>query len=78
MGDSIATALKILEQNQLHRLPVLDQDDRLIGLLSLADVAREAKREHARGTKEVTDSRMGEVLEAISVPRSPRDVAAAA
>jgi len=76
--DSIATALKILEQNQLHRLLVLDQDQRLMGLLSLADVAREAQREHARPTKEVTDAQVAEVLEAISAPRSPRDVAAAA
>ena len=76
--DSIATALKILEQNQLHRLLVLDQDQRLMGLLSLADVAREAQREHARPTKEVTDTQVAEVLEGISAPRSPRDVAAAA
>jgi CBS domain-containing protein len=76
--DSIATALKVLEQNQVHRLPVLDQDDHLVGMLSLADIAREAEREHARATKEVTDTRVAEVLEAISAPRSPRAVAAAA
>jgi CBS domain-containing protein len=76
--DSIATALKILQQNQLHRLPVVDQDGRLIGLLSLADVAREAEREHGRAKKEVTDTRVAEVLEAISAPRSARDVVAAA
>ena len=76
--DSLRTAMKILEQNQVHRLPVLDHNDRLIGLLSLADVAREAAREHARGTKEVSDAQVAEVLEAISSPRGPREVAAAA
>jgi len=76
--DSIGTALKILEQNQLHRLPVLDQNDHLIGMLSLADAAREAAREHGRSAKEVTDTQIGEVLEAISAPRSSHEVAVAA
>src|SRR5262249_715851 len=56
--DSIAAALKVLEQNQIRRLLVLDQDQRLMGLLSLADVAREAQREHAQPRKEVTDTQV--------------------
>jgi CBS domain-containing protein len=76
--DSLGTALKILEQNQLRRLPVLDQNDRLIGMLSLADAAREAAHERGRTAKEVTDTQIGEVLEAVSAPRSPREVAIAA
>lgn len=75
--DSIGAALKILEQHQLHRLPVLDQNESLIGLLSIADVAREAAREHRREKKEVTDVEVGEVVEAISAPHPPREVAAA-
>jgi CBS-domain-containing membrane protein len=78
MTDSIGTALKVLEQNQIHRLPVLDQNDHLIGVLSLADIAREAQREHVGATKEVSDMQVAEALEAISARRSPRDVAAAA
>ena len=76
--DSIGAALKILEQNQLHRLPVLDQNDHLIGMLSLADAAREAAREHGRAAKEVTDTQIGEAVEAISAPRSPHEIAVAA
>jgi CBS-domain-containing membrane protein len=75
--DSIGAALKVLEGNQLHRLPVLDENECLVGLLSVADLAREAAREHKRGTKEVTDVDVGEVVEAISVPRPTREVAAA-
>jgi predicted transcriptional regulator len=78
MTDSIAAALKILEQNQIHRLLVLDHDDCLMGLLSLADIAREAKREHGGTTNEVSDAEVGQVVEAISAPRSPGDVACAA
>jgi CBS-domain-containing membrane protein len=76
--DSIGAALKVLEGNQLHRLPVLDEDECLVGVLSVADLAREAAREHQRGTKEVTDVDISEVVEAISAPRPPREVAATA
>jgi CBS-domain-containing membrane protein len=75
--DSIGAAMKILAQNQLHRLPIVDKDDHLVGLLSLADIAREADREHDRATKkEVSDVEVSEVVEAISAPRSARAVAA--
>jgi Mg/Co/Ni transporter MgtE len=74
----MGTALKIMEQKQLHRLPVVDRDDHLIGMLSLADAAREAMREHDRARKEMTDTQIGAVLEAISMPRSSREVAVAA
>jgi CBS domain-containing protein len=76
--DSVATALKVLEQNQLHRLPILDQNDHLVGMLSLADTAREAAREHGRSAKEVTDAQIGEVVEGICAPRSSHEVVAAA
>jgi hypothetical protein len=78
MTDSITTALKILEQNQIHRLLVLDQDDTLMGLLSLADIAREAKREHGGTMNEVSGAEVGRVVEAISAPRLHGDVARAA
>jgi CBS-domain-containing membrane protein len=76
--DSTRTALKILEQNQLHRLPVLDKEDHLVGILALADVAREAQREHSQEAPDVSDTQVAEVVEAISAPRAPHEVAAAA
>ena len=75
--DSIAEALNILQTQQVRRLPVVDNGDHLIGMLSLADAAREAVREHGRKEREVTDTRIGEVLEGICVPRGPHGVAVA-
>jgi CBS domain-containing protein len=75
--DSIAEALNILRMHQVRRLPVVDNGDQLVGMLSLADAAREAAREHGRKGREVTDTRIGEVLEAISMPRGPHGVAVA-
>ncbi|HXJ34052.1 MAG TPA: CBS domain-containing protein [Candidatus Eisenbacteria bacterium] len=76
--DSIDTAVRMLEENQVHRLPVLDQADHLIGLLSLADIAGEAAREHAQGRKDVTDAQIAEALEAITQPRQPGALATTA
>lgn len=39
-SDSVGRAEAIMESNQIRRLPVLDGEDRLVGILSLADIAR--------------------------------------
>jgi CBS domain-containing protein len=71
-NDPVSLALKILQTRQLHRLPVVTGDGELIGMLSLADVAREARREHASSKREVADGQIAEAVEAITLPRSPR------
>jgi CBS domain-containing protein len=48
-------ALELMAQNQVRRLPVLDQDGRLAGIVAQADVARHA-----------SDKQTGEVVEEIS------------
>jgi len=48
-------ALEVMAQNQVRRLPVLDQDGRLAGIVARADVARHA-----------SDKQTGEVVEEIS------------
>lgn len=70
--------LDVLRTTQVRRLPVLDANGHLIGVLSFADVAREADREHGRRNAEVKDVDIAQTVEAISRPRSPRDVVRAA
>ena len=67
--DAVEVALRVMETNQIRRLPVLDADDHLIGLLSLADVGREAARGHVAPRREVADAALGQTLEAIAAPR---------
>jgi CBS domain-containing protein len=40
--DNLTTAIRLMEQNRIRRIPVLDRDDRLVGVLSLTDIARQA------------------------------------
>jgi CBS domain-containing protein len=62
--DDLSDALKLMAQYQVRRLAVIEEDDRLVGVVSQADVAVHAKEKDA-----------GEVLEEISrPPTGPRTV----
>jgi CBS domain-containing protein len=41
--DDLSEALKLMASYQVRRLPVVDEDNRLVGVLAQADVAMEAK-----------------------------------
>lgn len=78
-SDTIVVALKVLQTNQLHRLPVVDANERLVGMLSLADIAREAAHEHGQKTKHVKAEEIATTLEAICQPRpAARELVSAA
>ena len=53
---STADASELMSEHQVRRIPVVDSDERLVGIVSLGDLA----------VKEGRDSRMGETLEQIS------------
>ena len=67
--DAIGVALKVMETNQIRRIPVLDAADRLVGMLSLADVSREAAREHGLHAPQVTDAALAQAFEGIAASR---------
>lgn len=43
--EDIEDAVRIMEQKQIRRLPVLDENKRMVGMLSLGDVAHCASHE---------------------------------
>ena len=53
---STADGAELMSEHQVRRLPVVDEDDRLVGIVSLGDLA----------VKEGRDARTGETLENIS------------
>jgi len=68
--DPVGVALGILRTRQLHRLPVVAGDSELVGLLSLADLARESKREASQlDQPEVTVMAIGDTIALISEMR---------
>lgn len=78
-NDGISQAEALMRDHQVRRLPVLDQNGHLVGILSLNDVAREAQRETAAGKRaEVTGESVAETLATVCQPRSSHDMALAA
>jgi CBS domain-containing protein len=60
--DAVEEAARLMQERQIRRLLVLDSDKRLIGIVSLGDLAAEAEDPY----------RMAEVLQDVSVPAVPR------
>jgi CBS-domain-containing membrane protein len=77
-SDGVGQAEALMRDSKVRRLPVLDQNDRLVGLLSLNDVAREAQREASTGHAEVTSEGLAQTLGTICEPRIPRTVSVVA
>ena len=59
VDDTVMAAIQMMEEQQLRRVPVLDGQGKLAGIVSLGDLA-------AAGTPEAADA-----LEAISTPAEP-------
>lgn len=74
-GDSLDRAEQTMQQARVRRLPVLDENDSLIGMISLADLAIEAARERRQVAQEITGAEIGDTLAAI-VQSSRRSLAA--
>lgn len=59
--DTVENAAAIMEEKQIRRLPVMDRNQRLCGIVSLGDLA----------TRNRDDRLSGEVLERVSEPKMP-------
>jgi CBS domain-containing protein len=68
--DDIATAEKLMREKQVRRLPIIDTQGRLVGIVSLNDIAREATREaEMKKAREVSDAEITRVMSAVCAPR---------
>ncbi len=74
-SDSLAQAERVMRDSHVRRLPVVDRDGTLLGMISLADLAREAIRERTQPRKDVTETDIGSTLAAICEP-PPHSLAA--
>lgn len=78
-NDGISQAEALMRDNRVRRLPVVDQNERLVGILSLNDLAREAQRGTAAGKRaEVSEEGVSKTLASVCQPRTARELAVAA
>ena len=61
-GDSVAHAARLMSQHKVKRLPVVDANGRLIGIISRADVLAVFDRSDPDLRKEITDVMRNEFL----------------
>lgn len=60
--QAIDDAIQMMEQYQIRRLPILDRDKRLVGMVSLGDLA----------VSSGDQQQVGETLKQVSEPAEPR------
>jgi CBS domain-containing protein len=70
--DLVVRAERMMQDAQVRRLPVVDDQGRLIGILSQNDLLREAVREAHFSPREMTSAEVAEVLADIGRPRGAR------
>jgi len=51
-----------MEDHQLRRIPVVDEENRVMGIISIADIARQANR------RDELESELPSIIEAVSEP----------
>ena len=68
--ESVQSAEKKMREARVRRLPVTDAQGRMIGILSLNDLAREAQRQTGRAKPELSSIELTETLAEICQPRT--------
>jgi CBS domain-containing protein len=67
--DFVADVEAVMRQAQVRRLPVTDAQGVLVGMVSLADLSREAARQQPLSDPEVTEVEVNQTLAAICAIR---------
>jgi CBS domain-containing protein len=60
--DTMSSAERVMRQHQVRRLPVVDDDGRLVGIVSLNDLAIEAVSQRKQSDGELTVNEMATTL----------------
>jgi CBS-domain-containing membrane protein len=68
--EEIETAERLMQNEQIRRLPVTDYNQRLVGVVSLNDIVREAARQRHQRSPQVAEGEVVATMAAIGEPRS--------
>jgi CBS domain-containing protein len=69
--DGIDTAERVMQANQVRRLPVVDCEGLLVGILSLSDLARATAHRLHVGVEGLSETALASTLAVISEPIPP-------
>jgi CBS domain-containing protein len=68
-SDTPATAERIMQEHKVRRLPVVDEDGSLVGIISLGDLAYCMQSQQTMGADGMTWLGVAHTLAAVSAPR---------
>ena len=66
--DDLETVMSTMTRRVVRRLPVVDDERRIVGMLSMSDLAREAERERSSGVRDLDSAEVAKTLAAVSRP----------
>ena len=69
-GEALEAAERRMREVQVRRLPVVDAGQRLVGLLSLIDIARYGRNAYGHRCAAVVDEGIAQTLAAVGAPRN--------
>lgn len=75
VSATLAEAEDLMSKAQVRRLPVVDKQAKLVGILTLADLAREVRRMRTTKHPAITGNEIGDTLCAISASSTCLDLA---
>lgn len=67
--DPLGAAERLMQANRVRRVPVVDAEEHVVGIVSLNDIAREYAREREGGGREVSSEDVADTLAAVCQPR---------
>ena len=70
--DTPATVQALMQQYRIRRVPVVDQEKRLVGMITLGDLAYVMSSQQTLGGDGMTWTAIAHTLAAVSTPRIPR------
>jgi CBS domain-containing protein len=65
--DDIHTALETLEKGKVRRLPVINPDGKLVGLITLGDITLHAEKKAGRNVPDLTSDEVVEAFQGLRV-----------
>jgi CBS domain-containing protein len=68
--QGVVEAERLMKDKQIRRIPVIDHDRRLVGILSLADLAKTMRSQPPSSTHELNLAAVGDTLAHIAEPRN--------
>jgi CBS domain-containing protein len=67
-ADDTSRVERLMSERQVRRVPVVNEEGNLVGIVSLADLVRHAKPRNSRAPGRVTESEIRETLASICAP----------